>query len=357
MIFLKKPIFFILPIAILSLLIGMYVGLIRIGWQLPVWNGMPISHHGVIMVGSFLGSLICLERVVTLKSRLPILVPIVMLASMPIMLLQFSFFAYQMLILGSLGYVIISAKIAYQYKFASDYVILLGAIFQLIANLILYKTNSYPMAFSGWMLFLLFTIVGERLNLTRFLPVTKWDRIELYVWLGLLVISSALYHSGLAILVGISQIGTAQWLLRNDIALINSKKEGQFKFLGFSLIGAYFWLFLSGLISLQKHGNYFLYDALLHAFFVGFVLSMIMAHAPIIFPSILKINVKPYHPIFFVWLGGLHISLLMRIVGDFIQNNWLRKMGGLFNGLSFLVFLISMVYFIIQQKRKNDKSN
>lgn len=352
MIILKKTIFLLLPIAIFSLLIGIYVGLLRIGWQLPIWHGMPISHHGVIMVGSFLGSLISLERVVTLKSKLPLLIPTIMLASMPILLLQNSNLAFQMLILGSLGYAIISIQIAIKYKLAGDFLILSGAFFQLIANIVLYQTNSYPLAFAGWMLFLTFTIVGERLNLTRFLPVTKRDKIELYVWLGLLVLSSGFYHFGLAILVGLSFIGIAQWLVRNDIALINIKKNGQFKFLGYALLGAYLWLFLSGIISLQRIGNPFLYDALLHSFFVGFVLSMIMAHAPIIFPSILKINVKPYHPIFYVWLALLHIGLFMRVLGDFVQDGWLRKTGGLLNGLSFILFLITMVYLIIQQQRK-----
>lgn len=352
MIILKKPILLLLPIAIFSLLIGIYVGLIRIGWQLPFWHGMPISHHGIIMVGSFLGSLISLERVVTLKTKLPLLIPIIMVASMPALLLQNNILAFQMLILGSFGYAIISIQIALKYKLAGDFLIFFGAFFQLIAHIILYKTNSYPLAFAGWMLFLIFTIVGERLNLTRFLPVTKLDKIELYAWLSLLVLSSGFYHFGLAILVGLSFIGLAQWLVRNDIAIINIQKSGQFKFLGYALIGAYLWLFLSGIISLQRIGNPFLYDALLHSFFVGFVLSMIMAHAPIIFPSILKINIRPHHPIFYVWLALLHTSLIIRVLGDFIQNAWLRKTGGLFNGLSFILFLITMIYLIIQQQRK-----
>ena len=343
--------------AILSLVIGIYVGLIRIGWQLPVGNGLPVAHHGIIMVGSFLGSLISLERAVTHPLKIVILIPIVMLASMPVFLFQNNNLAHKLLILGSFGYMIICFQACLQYELAGNYLILIGAIFELLSNVIFYKTNSYPMAFAGWMLFLLFTVVGERLNLTRFLPVNKWDKIELYTWLGLLILSSAFYHKGLGFFVGISLIGVSQWLIRNDIALLNSRKNGQYKFVGYALIGAYFWLFLSGVISLQKSENYLLYDALLHSFFVGFILSMIMAHAPIIFPGILKINVKPYHPILFVWLGGLHLSLVLRIIGDFIQNSWLRKMGGVFNGFSFILFLMSMVFLILQKQHKNGKSN
>ena len=347
----KNIVFLILPIAILSLLIGIYAGLIRIGWQLPLWSGIKISTHGVIMAGSFLGSLICLERVVTLKSKWLMLLPIVMVASMPALLFQYSVLAYQLLISGSLGYAIISLKIALKQKLTGDYLLFIGALFQICANVVLYKTNSYPMAFACWMLFLIFTIVGERLNLTRFLPVTRSDKNELIAWLVILAASSGFYHFGSAIMVGISFIGLAQWLLRNDIALLNSRKTGSYKFLGFSLIGAYLWLLITGLISFQKQGNPFLYDALLHSFLIGFAFSMIMAHAPIIFPGILKINVKPYHSILFVWLGLLHFSLLLRIAGDFIQNGLLRKTGGLLNGISFIAYLATIVYLIIKQKQ------
>jgi hypothetical protein len=334
----------------LSLLLGIYTGWVRIGWQMPIGT-LPIGHHGVIMTGSFLGTLICLERAVVMKAKWPMILPLIMVASLPVLLFENINLAYQLLILGSFGYLIISIQFVAKFKNISDYLLLIGALFQLCANVVLYITHSYPMAFAGWMLFLVFTIVGERLNLTRFLPTTKSDRIELYLWLFFLVLSTAFYHFGSAILVGLCFMGLAQWLLRNDIAVINSRNIGSYKFLGYSLIAGYLWLIITGVISFQKQGNPFLYDALLHSFFIGFAFNMIMAHAPIIFPGIIKINVKPHHSILFVWLGLLNISLLLRIIGDFTQNGILRKAGGIINGISILAYLLSVAYLIFKQKQ------
>ncbi len=346
----KNLIYLILPLAILSLILGVYSGWIRIGWQMS-HSFVPIGHHGVIMTGSFLGTLICLERAVVMKAKWPMVLPVIMAASLPALLFENINLAYLLLILGSFGYLIISLQFVATFKNTSDYLLLIGALFQLCANIILFITYSYPMAFAGWMLFLIFTIVGERLNLTRFLPTTKSDRIELYAWLFFLVLSTAFYHFGSAILVGLCFMGLAQWLLRNDIAIKNSTKTGSYKFLGYSLISAYLWLVITGIVSFQKQGNPFLYDAILHSFFIGFAFNMIMAHAPIIFPGIIKINVKPHHSILFVWLGLLNISLLLRVIGDFAQNGTLRKTGGIINGFSILAYLFSVAFLIIKQKQ------
>ena len=41
------------------------------------------------------------------------------------------------------------------------------------------------------------------------------------------------------------------------------------------------------------------YDAVIHAVFLGFTMSMIMAHAPVILPAVLR-RPLPYHPVLIV---------------------------------------------------------
>ena len=68
--------FFRLPfliLAIISLLTGLATGLNRMGWDLNVVN--TSLHHGAIMVGGFLGTLISLEKVIPLKNRSLYLIP------------------------------------------------------------------------------------------------------------------------------------------------------------------------------------------------------------------------------------------------------------------------------------------
>jgi hypothetical protein len=62
-----------LPFIVLSLLVAIWGGWMRIGWALPV--SQAAAHHGAIMVGSFLATLIFLERAVTFKSKWVLLLP------------------------------------------------------------------------------------------------------------------------------------------------------------------------------------------------------------------------------------------------------------------------------------------
>jgi hypothetical protein len=202
------------------------------------------------------------------------------------------------------------------------------------------------MAFAGWMAFFVFTIVGERLNLTRFLPVKKNDRRELFGWLGLFTLGLFLYHTPYSTVLSISIAGIGQWLIRNDIARQNLNKTGSYQFLGITLLSGYSWLLFTGLITGIHNNSPWLYDAVLHAFFVGFVLTMIMAHAPIIFPSLLGLNVKPYHPILYGWVGLLQVSIVLRVAGDLSQQFTLRQWGGLFNGLAFMGYLVTIAFLI-----------
>ncbi len=345
-----KPIYFLFPFAMLSLLLGVYAGWLRLGWDFINLEPQATAQHGALMVGSFLGTLIAAERVAVLKNKRWWAIPLVFVSSFPLMVHLSPQAGYVALVLGSIGYVVVSIRAYQKYQLTGDALLLIGSIFQFLGHLALYFTSSFAMAFAGWMAFFVFTIVGERLNLTRFLPVTQRDRWELFGWLVGFVASLFLYHDGYGITLTITLIGIGQWLIRNDIARRNLNKKGSYQFLGITLLSGYAWLMLTGLIAIVNNGSPWIYDAVLHAFFVGFVLSMIMAHAPIIFPSLLGFNVKPFHPFLYVWVVLLQLSLLARIMGDLSQNLLLRQWGGLLNGIAFLGYLSTVISLIIKHK-------
>jgi hypothetical protein len=82
-----------------------------------------------------------------------------------------------------------------------------------------------------------------------------------------------------------------------------------------------------------------LYDAMLHAIFLGFVFAMIFGHAPIIFPAVLGVDI-PYRSDYYLPLVLLHASLAVRIGGDLLGMNEARLWGGLFNALAILLYLV-----------------
>jgi hypothetical protein len=71
----------------------------------------------------------------------------------------------------------------------------------------------------------------------------------------------------------------------------------------------------------------FSYDAAVHAIAIGFVLSMVFGHAPIILPAVTGIRVRVTAAAY-VPLGLLHLSLLLRVAADFCDWVELRATSG-----------------------------
>lgn len=347
----KRLALFILPVAMLALLTGVWAGWLRIGWQ---FGAMPnaVAQHGVLMVGGFLGTLICVERIVFFKRFWAWLAPLGFVASVPLQLVGYVQVGYILLMAGSVGYLILMSLLCKKFPSIGQALMLIGAVFQLLASIVLFMTYSYPMAFAGWMAFFLFTIIGERLDLTRFMPVSTAQKLLL---IGLLVSflgGMFLYHRGFQALEALSLIGIAWWLMRFDIAFINIKHGGLHRFLGINLLLAYNWLIITAFLSLFGTYNALMYDAVLHSFFIGFVLSMVMAHAPIILPGVIGSSLRPYHRYQYTWVVLLHLSLALRIGGDITENVLLRQWGGLLNGIAFVAYLLTTALLFVQMSRK-----
>ena len=107
------------------------------------------------------------------------------------------------------------------------------------------------------------------------------------------------------------------------------------------------WLGIGGALSLifgaQVAGPR--YDAALHVVFVGFVISMIFGHAPIIFPAILGVPIN-FQPAFYIHLILLHVSLALRVIADYANLHALRMWGGLLNEVAILLFIGMTLYSV-----------
>jgi hypothetical protein len=74
---------------------------------------------------------------------------------------------------------------------------------------------------------------------------------------------------------------------------------------------------------------------------------MIFGHAPIIFPAILGVPIT-YHRRFYVHLILLHLSLIIRLLGDLTSQRDIRRWGGFLNEVAILLFLGITVYSIVR---------
>lgn len=342
------------PLALIALLTGISAGLQRMNWEIPIAN--IAGDHGIIMTGSFIGTLICLERSVINPNKWWRLLPIVNGSSIVLFLADLPVLGYCTLIAGSAGLLVLVCSFLRRSVNLSTGILIFGAFAWLVGNLTLFKQHAYPLAVKWWMVFLLWTIFGERLELSRMLPISLVKRVSLYVIIGINLLGIFLpFHLQGNKVFAISLTGLATWLFLFDMSRYSIKRPGQSRYVAILLMTGYGWLAITGAWLLLWPDHPYAYDATLHMFFLGFVFSMIFAHAPIIFPGIFRINISLYHPVLYLVFILFQLSLCVRITGDAVLSNPLRQWGAMCNGISILTFFITTAAIVISRNNKKEK--
>jgi hypothetical protein len=343
-----------IAMSILALLLALWAGLLRIGWILPSFPTLS-SAHGPLMIAGFLGVLIPLERAVAIRQKWMFAVPIV--TGLGWVVLFFSTFAGAALItVGSLGTLAILSVMVRRETHAHTVTMMLGALLWVVGNFLwLFGFPIFRIIFL-WMGFLVLTIGGERLELSRVLqPTVLQRRIFTAITIALLtgaILSLFTLQWG-ARLSGLSMLVLAPWFLKNDLARRNIHHQNPLtRYIAICLFSGFIWLGIGGILNIIIGASYAgpVYDATLHTIFVGFVISMIFGHAPIIFPAILGAPIT-YTSAFYTHLSLLHLSLVLRVVGDLSGQMEIRLVGGLLNEVAILLFLGLTIYSIIKGKK------
>jgi len=334
--------------AVLNLIVGIWAGLIRMGWDIP---GAPVAvHHGAIMVGGFLSTLIALEKAIPLKRKLALVVPVISALSLVMVLPGYYQTGLYFLIAGSIGLFFIHAFYLYLHsRDLSIMLMLVGAGCLIVGNAMLLKTQFYPASFPWWMGFILLTITAERIELSKFLPVSINTRYLLLGFLGLFILGLLIpFHGMGSYFSSVAMLGIALWMLRHDVIRIGLRKSGLTRFSSVALLIANVWLILVGILLATSPDTAYSYDMLVHGFFIGYTFAMIFAHGPIILPGVLGITSKPFHPILYVWLLLVQGSLLLRLIADSLFKSEWRQWSGLFSGLGILLYFITLVVLVIR---------
>ncbi len=335
----------VLALAILALLAALWAGWVRLGWLWPVPEADFTLIHGPLMVSAFLGTLIALERAVALGQRWMYAGPLFTgLAGLSLAFGLNALAGAILITLGSLGFLGILIVILRRQLALYTLTMFVGVSSWLIGNLLWLSGFPIYRIVVWWISFLVLTIAGERLELGRLVRLSRLAESLFVVAAAILLLGNIAGVFAFDPGTRISSLGLlclGLWLLRFDIARRTIHQEGLPRFAAACLLAGYAWLSLSGMLGLILGGQAggFKYDALLHTVFVGFVISMIFGHAPIIFPAILHLPIR-YRPVFYVHLALLHLSLMIRIAGDLAASSPWRMWGGLFNGIAILIFLI-----------------
>lgn len=339
--------------AVVILLAALWSGLVHLGIDLPSGGSSLNEGHGPMMVLGFLGALISLERAVALGASWAYLGPVAagagglaVIAGVPDGIPAF------LVTVG--GAVLIAVFVAVHRIQASFHnaVLAAGAVCWVVAGC-LWLAGWEVYRFLPWLVaFLVLTITGERLELSRLTGAARGARWLFGGAAGLfgvgLVVSCFAEVTGVRI-AGVGLVALAAWLIRFDIARRTIRTGGLTRFMAAALLAGYGWLATGGVLWVvfghmtRPIGHQAAYDAMLHAIFLGFVISMIFAHAPVIVPAVLG-RPLPYHRWFYLPLVLLHASLLLRLVaGDAADNRASWQWGGILNEIALLLYMAMVV--------------
>ena len=351
----------ILVLGVLSLLAGLWGGLLLLGLSLPTVRTSTASDHGVFMVLGFLGTVISMERAVALRRTWAFGAPIAAGAGAVALLVGLpGVVGWSLFCLAAVILVVVYVVIDRIQPMMHLRVQALGALCWYVATVLWLGGWSVPQLVPWLAGFLVLTILGERLELARIAVLTRTS-VRHFVGgvavfgtgLVLTAISGRTAELGVR-LAGLGLCAFAVWGAQHDIARRTVKIPGVTRFMAVCLLSGYVWLLVTGLtwvVAGDLGRSVATYDVALHAAFLGYVMSMIFGHAPVIVPAVLGVRL-PFTPWFYGHVVLLHAALVLRLVGgDLLGSHLAWQVGGVGTELAIVVFLGASASAVIRARR------
>jgi hypothetical protein len=338
----------LIPLAVgaAAFVMGLWVGLARLGLSLP--GGWPrlAEFHGALMTGGFLGTLICLERAVALGRWWAYAAPA--FSACAAVALMAGFFGLSNVLFLAAGVLLTVNSAAVIARQAAMFTVVLGigSVCWAVGTFEWLLGASARQSSTWWLAFLVLTIAAERLEMSRLVSTTL-SRQAVFSAALLLIIVGALRDElakGEGWLTGLGLLASTLWLARHDIATRTVRLAGQPRFTATCLLAGYVWLGAAGILFLSAplRVSPFWYDAVVHAIAIGFVISMIFGHAPIILPAVARVKVT-FRPAAYLPLSLLHLSVLLRMFADITGAAEPRTISGPLTVLA--IALYAVVFF------------
>ena len=318
-------------------------GLLRAGVALPgAWWTAAVVDHAALMVGCFMGTVIAVERAVALRRAFAWVAP-VLSAMAGIALLAGARSAGAVLLLAA-GIVFVAVNVVlFRRQSAPHTALLLSSAVAWLTGNALFAAGASPAAVvPWWFTFLVVTIAAERLEMTRLMRRRRGAAAFLCIVLaaqfaGAALVTVAPVDAG--VLYGASLVLLAAWLFTFDIARRTVCAAGLPRYMAVCLLGGYAWLAVGGLAWAATALGAPCRDAALHAIGIGFVLSMMFGHAPVILPAVAGVKLRFRHA-FYLPLVALLASLLVRLAGGGVDPAW-RAWGSAGNALAIAWFALA----------------
>ncbi|WP_255556126.1 hypothetical protein [Tessaracoccus palaemonis] len=340
-----------IALAGVSLLSGLNAGLVRLGVWAPVASTRVGELHGPVMVLGFMGTLISLERAQALRNPLAYLAP-TLLGAGAVALLAGAPETLGMLLLfdGTIAFLAVAVALWVRAPLPLVAAQALAVLFAVCAAFGLLVADL-PAVIPLLAAYLILTIASERAELAQLTMGPGAVRMLLTVTAvvgagaGLSVV---LPDAGSRVL-GLGAVLVSVWLIRDDVGRRMIRSRGLRRFNAAALLAGNVWLAVAGAIWLVAGAvtDGGAYDAVIHCVFLGFGVSMIMAHAPIIFPAVIG-RALPYRAVMWIPLALLQCGLAVRTVGALTAAVHVYQVGGILTVVSMLAFAVTVIYSVVK---------
>jgi hypothetical protein len=318
--------------------------------------------HGGLMVVGFIVTVIAVERAVAVRSLPAFAAPAFSAATGIVLITNLggARLAPALAVVAAVAYAVNVAVLLERHRLPPFIIALLGALCLVVAGVVWWSGEGIPRVAPWWVAFLVLTIAAERLEILRFGRFTPRE-----VGTGLAVLALLLAGPAITLadedlgvrFLGAGLAGLALWLLRRDIALRTVRTDGVARFAASGVLLAYGWLVVAGALFLAwgLHPDGLGYDALIHAFFIGFVFSAIMAHEPIIAPAVTGLPFS-YSPLLYAPLLVLNAGLVLRVAADIAEAGDARRWAGMIQAIAILLFLAISAATVAAGRRHGPES-
>ncbi len=337
----------LVALAIACLVVGVGAGLARAGVY-PFVTPRLAALHGPLMVSAFFGAVVSLERAVALGKSWAFIGPIAACAGGAAAIVGAPIAVARVLFIVASAALLAASAVTFEKQRALfTFTLALGPLAWLVGNSLWLASAMIDTIIPWWMAFLVLTIAGERLELSRLRRPSRAATIAFAVVLVLVAIG--LFSPRV---LGVALVALTVWLVRNDIVTRTIRQRGLTRFIAVALLLGYAWLFVGGVLlawSGLVPGSP-AYDAAIHAVMLGFVFSMVLGHAPIIIPAVAGASV-PFHRAFYAPLALLHASVAVRLLGDATMRYDVRSVGAALNATALAAFILFIGTSIARAKR------
>ncbi|WP_374592333.1 hypothetical protein [Aquabacterium sp.] len=345
-----------------SLLSGLLGGLLRAGVALPAlgagaWPGRAVGWHAALMICGFLGTVIGVERAVALRARWAFVAPFVSGLGGALILVGQTAASAALFVLAAAVFALVNVQIVRKQAAPHTVLLLVAALVWLGGNLHVAYRGLGDTGIAAWFAFLVLTIAAERLEMSRLMRRQAAAQPLLVAAVSILLCGVALGAAPVAsawggTLFGAGLLALALWLGVFDIARHTVRATGLSRYMAVCLLGGYAWLAVAGVSWVAYTFGAPARDAALHALGLGFIVSMVMGHAPVILPAVAGIKVH-FDRRFYVPLALLHASLLVRLLGG----AWLpdcRMRGAALNAAAIVLFALTMASAAWSWRRRHN---